>query len=363
MNYRRNTITWLAALAAVGPLFSGGCAAATEDDEVAQIGAALELENGGLDMEDELPAFGLEAELDELQVLTVDPALEEPMAADAEVRAMREGPDAAVFQVALDWGRIPADPTAEAPHDWSGVFAINRGALLVDRTLFFEGPTDHVLPRRDRQAVAFTSATLIHQDGMILTIVDPAPLSEEPLVLTYIADLPGPLGAEAGSVHVPLRELIDRPRVLAADDTGNRMVAAASVRPVDVCEHGFGAGRWHRVAEGRGRIAGVIVKADGTLAGHVLGLYGVRESGEQVFFGKYIGPEGHFRGIFAGRYADGHFEGRWIVRTGDRGVLEGLYREDSPGDEIGGHFIGRWAELTCDMRPPPAPPPPSDGLR
>jgi hypothetical protein len=79
------------------------------------------------------------------------------------------------------------------------------------------------------------------------------------------------------------------------------------------------------------------------------GIYGVRSTGERVFFGKYINLEGKFRGIYAGRYGDGHFAGRWLHRSGDKGALGGLYRETIPGPEVGGHFLGRWAETTCDV--------------
>jgi hypothetical protein len=79
----------------------------------------------------------------------------------------------------------------------------------------------------------------------------------------------------------------------------------------------------------------------------VRGLFGVRASGEQVFFGKYIDLDGHFRGLFAGRYGDGRFAGKWIDRDlDDHGVLGGAYRETTDG---AGHFLGRWAETSCNL--------------
>jgi hypothetical protein len=125
------------------------------------------------------------------------------------------------------------------------------------------------------------------------------------------------------------------------------MVAIAVARAVDACQHGFMMGRWHRVEEGRGRFVGRVVSADGDLRGHVRGIYGVRESGEQVFFGKYIDRDGRAQGIFAGQYDGGTFTGRWRDRSGDRGTLAGRYRESIPGAETGGHFIARWSERTC----------------
>jgi len=52
-------------------------------------------------------------------------------------------------------------------------------------------------------------------------------------------------------VRVPVRDLLDGRVELLIDDAGNRMVAAAMARPIDLCERGFLAGRWHKVEEGR----------------------------------------------------------------------------------------------------------------
>jgi len=331
-------------------LLLGGCYATTDEAEVGEIGAALELDNGGLDMEDELPTFGMEERFEELALLEADLPVTDPMEADSATLAITSVPEAVAVNVAIVWGQIPGDRTNEVPHDWSGVLAVNRGALIARRTVMFEPVTDRLLPRPNPQVLPFTSATLPHHDGLVITIVDPTPEAPEPLILTYVADLPGPAGSEGGTLRVPLRAILGGPTELASDPAGNRMVAAAHARPIDVCQHGFTMGRWHRVAEGRGRLVGRVVGADGELLGHMRGIYGVRASGEQVFFGKYINTEGRFRGIFAGRYDDGHFEGRWITRDGERGGLGGEYREQIPGPETGGHFLGRWGEATCDVR-------------
>lgn len=332
-------------------LLLGACATATElDEEAAAIGDELELELGGFDMEDEAPMFGLEEDFAALDLVEAAPEYVDPMAETAEVAAMRSAPDAVAYRIHLEWGLFPGDPDATAPHDWSGLFHVSRGVMIVERAVRFDGPIDRVLGRPDPRTVAFRSMTLPHHDGMLLTVLDPTPEAAEPLVLTYVADLPGPLGAEGGRHSVPVRTLLDGPRVLGPDVDGHRMIAAALARPVDVCAQGFLHGRWHRVAEGRGRFIGRVVGEDGDVRGHVRGIYGERASGEQVFFGKYVNTDGALAGIFRGGYGDGRFEGRWLHRSGEVGALGGRYREEIPGPETGGHFIGRWTETSCDVR-------------
>lgn len=331
-------------------LLAAGCYGTEEDAEVGAIAEALELDNGGLEETDEAPAFGADEEFDALQLLVADPPAEDPMEADPEVAAMRAVPDAVVVRVGIEWGQIPGDRTNRVPRNWTGALVVNRGALLVHRTLRFEPATDRLLPRPNPQTLPFTSVTLPHHDGLALTIIDPTPEAAEPLTLAYINDLPGEAGPEGGALRVPVAALLDGPRELVSDAADNRMVAVAMARPVDVCQQGFMMGRWHRVAPGRGRIAGRVVNEEGELQGHIRGIYGHRRNGDQVFFGKYINADGNFQGIFAGHYDDGHYEGRWLGRGGERGALAGQYRETIPGPETGGHFIGRVAETSCNLR-------------
>lgn len=333
------------------PLFLlGGCYAASTGEDAASIAEALEEENGGLDTSDEAPAFAEQDELAELELLSDDPAMEDDLAADPAVEAMRTAPEAVAYRVAVVWGQVPGDRGNDTLRDWSGILATNRGALLVRRTIAFEPRTDRLLPRSDPRFAPFTSVTLPHFDGVVLHIIDPDPANDEPIGLGYLADLPGPLGSEASEpLGIALRALLDGPVELTRDEAGNRMIAVAQARPIDPCAHGFLMGQWHRVAEGRGRFVGRVVNEDGALTGHMRGIYGVRRSGEQVFFGKYITVDGTFRGIFAGHYADGHFEGRWHTRAGDVGALGGRYRESIEGLETGGEFLGRWGETSCDF--------------
>ncbi len=329
-----------------------GCAASTESSEdVGEIGSALELENGGLQMVDEAPSFGEPELLSSLGLLEEDVPVVDEMDASPEIASLRDVPDAVHFRAVILWGQLPDNPDADTPHDWSGALTVNRGAIIAQRTVLFEGPTDNLLPRRDPRVLPFTSATLPDHDGLIVSIIDPTPAAPEPLVLTYVPDLPGPLGSGGDPIHVPMAALRDAPRPLLVDEeTGNRMIATAQARPVDICQSGFMMGRWHRVEEGRGRFIGRVVSEGGELRGHVRGIYGERLDGSKVFFGKYIGTDGEFRGVFRGEYADGQYRGRWVTRDGEVGALGGEYRESIPGPEMGGHFMGRWAETSCNLR-------------
>ena len=335
---------WMGLVAMTAML--GGCYAATEQEDAAGVSEALELENGGFEMTDEPPIFG-DLRFEALSLAEVEPELIDPIEGEASVALMLERPDAVVVHAQIHWGQLRFNPDNETPRNWTGFFAVNRGAIIARRTVLFEGRTDNLLPRTDPRALPFTSATLPHHDGLIVTIIDPTPEAPEPLTLAYVNDLPGPAGPEGDHLAVPVRALLDGPRVLTSDDAGNTMVAAATAEAVDLCDRGHLAGRWHRVAPGRGVFLGQVRGPFGGLRGHVRGIYGERRSGERVFFGKYIDRDGRFRGLLRGTYADGHFEGRWIDRGGDRGVLGGGYREDAPGREVGGHFIGAWRETTC----------------
>ena len=320
-----------------------GAAGCTTDelDDAGQIASEIEMENGGLDMEDEAPMFG-EPELYADADLVDEVPYDDSMESDTEVAAAMNAPDAVVYNATVLWGQFPGDPTNTQPRNWSGTISVNRGAMILRRTIRFEGPTDQVLGRLDPQTIAFTSATMPHHDGMRLTIIDPTPEDAEPLVLT-LATANGP------DFSATLASLLDGPQSVEVDADGNKIVGVALAQPIDVCNHGFLAGRWHKVADGRGRLLARVTDAEGDTVGHIRGVYGVRANGDKVFFGKYINTAGQFRGIFAGRYDDGHFAGRWITRNGDLGALGGEYRETIPGPEVGGHMLGRWAELTCNL--------------
>jgi hypothetical protein len=322
--------------------------APANDDEVAQITAALEMEDGGLGTQDEAPQFGEAAAFAKVDAHAVEAPVADPIAASEPAKAIMAAPAALRIRATVLWGQIPVDPGLETKViDWSGKISVNRGALLVRRSIAFEPKTDAVLPRNDIQTVAFTSKTLPAHDGLRLEIIDPTPANGEPLALSYE-------NAHGVKFSVPVAALLDGPKTKVVDAQGDRVVAMAHLMPPVACELGTLGGHWHPLLDGPkgvGRLAGIVRNDDGDPIGHMKGIYGHRKNGDEVFFGKYIDAQGHFRGLFKGRYDHGRFLGRWVVTSGDHGFLGGEYVEDAPGDAIGGHYMGRWAETSCKLPP------------
>ena len=301
-----------------------------------EVTSAIEKENGGLNTNDESTMFGAP---DAYDAAAIEADYVETDALSAEVSSMESQPGVRVRNVVMVWGRMPADPTATDVRDWSGRLELNRGGMLIRRRIAFEAATgDRILPRTDRTRIDFISRTRPAADGLVLRIADPGPTlsADEPLTLTYTpAD-----GSPARTLE--LRDLADGPVVHEFAD-GNKIVVSA--RLADPCDHGMMRGRWHALNENGGVFLGVVGNEEGDPIGHIRGIWGKRKDGAQVFFGKYIARDGKFRGIMAGTWSEGHFDGRWMNRLGDHGQVHGVYFRHST--LRGGGFLGRWGETSC----------------
>ncbi|MCA9619530.1 MAG: hypothetical protein KC731_10910, partial [Myxococcales bacterium] len=154
----------LPALSAALLLLAAACSVETtpEDDDVTAIQDALELDDGGMTMDAEAPAFG-----DEEQFTAIDDFAEVADATPVEVAA---GLDR--YRVVLIWGSLARGETPASPTDWSGDLSLDQGAMRVTRTLVFDSQ-DGLLPREDAQTVSFVSHTLPHVDGLALDLVAP----------------------------------------------------------------------------------------------------------------------------------------------------------------------------------------------
>jgi len=307
---------------------------APDDGNLDGVTTAIERENGGYDTADEAPMFGDDA-LYAAADIEADAAVSDPLATDPAIADLEHNPAVAARDVIVMWGRMPADPNGAA-RTWSGELRLSRGGMVVRRRIAFEEATDRILPRTRRDVIAFQSVTRPHADGLALTVLDPTPADASPLVLTYVS-------ADASATYtIDLGALDAGPVAIDAGD-GNQIIAVAHHR--DACDHGFLRGRWRALSPNAGHYAGLVLDAGGQPAGHIRGIYGKRANGEPVFFGKFIAADGTFKGILRGTYDAHQFDGRWLDRAGDHGVLRGLYRA---GDTLrGGQFLGRWAEATC----------------
>lgn len=323
------------ALCAVAPLALTACVSSDqEEDEVAQIRDALELDNGGMDTGDEAPAFGDDhvAATPELVATFAD-------ATDVTSATMLAS-GAAKFHVVLTWGHLPkahdqsdsdVDPQ---PVDWTGDVRVDAGAIGLLRTLKFDAH-DGVLPRQNAQQVDFVSHTLPAVDGLLLQVAIPPNgarvLHVETAALTTDIDL-DQLAHDGGAL-VPLGD-------------GRNGLAAMGYADVPGCARGFLFGRWVKLQGGVGKLRGRVVAGNGDPLGHVKGIWGhAPKKDENRFFGKYIDQDGDFRGLFGGTYGGGAFHGKWgTVDPADHGTLEGRYSDGFDIDDGRGFYVGRWSE-------------------
>ncbi|HWO17570.1 MAG TPA: hypothetical protein VNO30_02300 [Kofleriaceae bacterium] len=309
--------------------------AAPPADDLDSVTEAIERENGGFDTSDEAPLFGDDA-LYAAADIEADAVVTDPLATDPVITDLEANTTVDARNVVVMWGRMPADPDG-AVRNWSGELRLSRGAMVVRRRIAFEEATDRIPTRTRRDVIQFQSRTSVHADGFALTVFDPTPADTTPLTLTYVS------ADGAATYTLDLGALTAGPVAVDAGD-GNQIVAIGHRRR-DACEHGFLRGRWHAMAPGAGHYAGLVLSSDGEPTGHIRGIYGKRRNGESVFFGKFIARAGGFRGIIRGTYDGEEFNGRWLDRAGDRGMVHGMYRS---GDTLrAGAFLGRWAETSC----------------
>jgi hypothetical protein len=90
--------------------------------------------------------------------------------------------------------------------------------------------------------------------------------------------------------------------------------------------------------------------------GYLRGVYGPNSHGEKVFFGKWIGQGGNFKGMLRGHYGaydarpGGWFEGAWLgssLRV--KGKVRGSWMTNDNG---GGNFRGTWRRAcNSSLRP------------
>ncbi len=300
----------------------------------------LNQEYGGLAFTDEAPAFGDELLLAE--TLEMEQALVTEDDEDAvldEEPDMRDHPRLKRTVVRILWGQLDgrpenADPSLavndERPDlpiiDWSGGLSVSDGVVALKRTILFERRTDHLLPRLDRQSLAWVSFTRPHIDGILICIL------QRPDSNGVYADGELQFRTEAFSATIPFAELDGLDRTVSIDDFGNAISFEAKLAD-EYCPNGMMRGYWVNLpGENGGFFRGHWVGAHGRVNGHVLGRWGVNDEGQRVFAGKIIGRNGECRGLMRGGWepredGGGVFFGHWAAKFGRiEGELRGEYK-------------------------------------
>jgi hypothetical protein len=303
----------------------------------------LEEEFGGYRPTDEAPGFGDPGMLQEFgedeevaDLLQNDPQIAEDIGNSlVEVHFLR-----------ITWGNLQWDTTATSILDWSGAAHIDKGTLVLLRTIRFERGDYIHRPRPDRQTLEWTSYTGPHFDGIYVAIVvrpDDTASTEGTLTFSTAPFSRTFTFSELDSVHL----------VYSVDDQGNEIAFVGHKKELVPCGNGFLEGRWIRTQRHQGVVKGKWISRDGSLAGHFQGHWGKRNNGQQVFFGKCIGTNGDFKWLIRARWEysysrgeeAGSFVGEWLDRNGQRrGVVGGHFRV---GGERGkkGSLQGRWRML------------------
>jgi hypothetical protein len=374
----------LSVLLAAGVVGCGG-SGPTTPGATAGGGVDLDDEYGGFTFDDELPAFG-EPALFADEMLAEDADYQDEFADDTTVAGFRAERGSRVFTLRICWGRLmrlgDADSLGcadrEALYDWDGALSIDRGAIILKKTILFD-EGDYIHKREDRRTLEWTSKTSPSFDGILVQIINPPG--------------PPPESNSTGAGPAPNRVTFRTPlysRTFSMDE----LASISEVIPINrcgilvsfdgfaessgPCPHGFLAGIWRHVPpdtttpeppvppdtfvvatvdtvtrspEVRGRFYGNWIQANGALAGRLRGVYGINSQGRQVFFGKYIDLSGHFKGILRGTYGSmsmgpfretaGYFDGDWISESRTvHGHLGGTWvagTSDAPGT-----FHGKW---------------------
>jgi len=343
-------------------------------------GMDFALPYGGLTVSDENEAFNDES-LQTMMYAEDGEEYDDPISAD-EVQELEDqgnqpgdpnDPNRPRFTfLRLRWGMVTGpEDTLNVPvppcdiTDWSGEIRADRGIVRVRRVIRFERPEDHIVrPRQNPQTVEFVSHTTCHFDGLLLQIIerpgDYDPDNTEPNRLHINA------GPYTGVYE--MEALAGFNEIIEVDDQGNLMqLNGFNLSDLAYCPKGFLAGRYRPVPEDGselitgseepgthiGRMAGVYTDLTGRIKGFMRGGYGLDADGNRVFFAKYIGRRGGFRGLISGTWEPAEdernlhsFEGRWVSASGNiDGLLGGMAHsiEDIPG----GFYEGRWTAI-CD---------------
>ncbi len=312
---------------------------------------SLEKEFGGYSTSDEPAAFG---NSDLLAESSADQVVSDTYAADTEViqalstDAVTDSSTAAAIKayfLRITFGLLEGDSTATEVIDWSGSAEVNKGTLVVLKTIRFEDNDAIQLPRTSRQLVEFTAQTKPHFDGMVLAVIDNDTTDQE-----------GTFTFTAGSYSktFSFSELDSLESLDPVGSNGHQVSILSRSKEYVPFAGGFITGHWIKSERHGGTFRGRWINSLGTNAGHLRGIWGINRNGRKVFKGKYINFNGEFRGLIAGvwNYEQGEnggtLRGRWVNRNHDTtGILKGKFRAGRPGDHRG-FFHARYRKQNHD---------------
>jgi hypothetical protein len=357
--HRNRTFASLAFACALAAWVFVGCDQSTDTNAPGDVSSRTQSINlndpyGGYNTANEKPAFG-------------DPYLTGNYGAEAnnivalaDSDTTRENHMRVHRFLLVTWGNLRNDSTITSPTDWSGSLCVQNGIVRPVRTVRFEFPQDHLVPRDSRTCVEWVSHTQPDFDGILValhrvpcdSLATPDSLCASPISVTFTT---GPF-----TVTFNQDELKDLHKVIQVDAAGNAVAFNSIVLEPHACAHGFLAGQWKNVSDKRydGIFRGEWMSENGLHTGFLRGVYGQTRSGENVFFAKWINDDGTFRGLMKGRYGknpeatatdvDGWFAGIWFSRDlRVAGNVHGVWGAGT-GEGEGGFFRGAWA-ARCRM--------------
>jgi hypothetical protein len=352
----RSVLFALVAIALI-TAFAGCSKNPAEPSATNAAGLNLNTPTGGYTSSNEAPGFG-----DPI----LDPALsgEKPYADpmyDSTVDSMRSNLAVDWYHFRAQWGHLVPDTAESTWTDWSGSLTINRGALVLRRTIKFED-NDSILPRTDRRKIEWVSRTRPASDGIAVdiflprpqpvidTVTDSALTVDTTLIIdslpvidtiwvvdTLTNDSTFTLGfhfeydttAMYDTTFTPvtvvdtvypsndaslvfstlnysrtfsLADLMKLDTIITLADSNEVAFQAMRIYR-NVCPRGFLAGHWSAIdSTGFGYLNGRWIGKWGIADGYFEGHYGYNDDSVKVFFGKWIDSVGEFEGFLQGRW-------------------------------------------------------------
>jgi len=355
-------------LAAATMWIVAGCDSPTDettDTELATREQVVDLDDpyGGFSTADEQPAFA-DPSIPELFGPDLDVAYDDPVENTAVMDRIRDRyRNRPVTFLMITWGNLEADSTIDFPTDWSGGLLAENGVVCLKRTIAFEGG-DAILPRTSPDLLEWTSKTMPHFDGVLVSLyafTAPDTFGVDSTAVDSVKSSPFSLTFRTPPLTVTFtaEELVDLHRVIQVDEAGNAVAFNTLTVLPTPCPVGFLAGQWRPVSDRPGGVfRGKWVSYNGAHMGYLRGVYGPNSDGEKVFFGKWINRGGQFQGLLVGYYGDntteprtaasaigagGWFKGVWLNRAlRVMGDLGGEWNTRDDAEQPGGHFKGRW---------------------